>query len=104
MAEDEKTTSKTRPEHPQGGRVTRDDPADLGVPMLQAILRSRRAPKMRWEPARSAATTPERVGNSLYHPHTSEVIPADEREEGRPDVSAWSPSGPALRKLAMRRA
>ena len=87
MARDEKTTSANEGlEHPQGGRVTRDDPADLGVPMLQGDPSEPQGPEDALGAGPKRGDYTGRVGNSLYHPHTSEPIPADEREEGGPTI------------------
>lgn len=87
MARDEKTTQTNEGlEHPQGGRVTRDDPLDLGVPMLQGDPSEPQGPEDALGAGPKRGDYTGRIGSAFYNPHTTEVIPADEREEDGPTV------------------
>lgn len=69
------TKENDRLEHTQGGRTTRDDPADLGVPMLPGDGTEPVGPEDALGPGSKRGDYTGRIGDSNYQPH--EVRPAD---------------------------
>lgn len=87
MAKDDQTTKANEGlEHPEGGRVTRDDPTDLGVPMLAGDPSEPQGPEDALGAGPKRGDYTGRIGPAHYHPHTTERIPASEREEDGPTV------------------
>lgn len=88
MAKDDHTTQANAEglEHPEGGRVTRDDPTDLGVPMLAGDPSEPVGPEDALGAGPKRGDYTGRIGPAHYHPHTTEPVPADEREEDGPSV------------------
>jgi hypothetical protein len=86
---DESIASKTdneKLEHTAGGRTTRDDPLDAGVPMLPGSPDEPQGPEdaLGIGPKRGDYTG--RVGPSNYQPHQAVPIPAKEQTEGGPNA------------------
>ena len=73
-------------EHSRGGVTTRDDLLDAGVPMLPGDPQEPVGPEdaLGVGPKRGDYTS--RVGPSSYQPHTTELIPEEEREPGGPTM------------------
>lgn len=91
MAKNDQTTKANEGlEHPEGGRVTRDDPLDLGVPMLPGDPSEPVGPEDALGVGPKRGDYTGRIGPAHYHPTTGERIPADEREEGGPTVRVVS--------------
>lgn len=78
MAEDKERTSAKN----QSARntVDRDDPLDVGVPMLPSEGRERQGPEDALGVGPKRGDYTGRIGSSLYNPTTTERIPEDERE------------------------
>lgn len=66
-------------EHTEGGRTTRDDPADLGVPMLPGSGDEPQGPEDALGPGPKRGDYSDRVGPSDYDPH--EVVAGDDGVE-----------------------
>lgn len=56
-------------EHSQGGRTTRDDPADLGVPMLAGDASEPVGPEDALGPGKKRGDYSKRLGDTNYQPH-----------------------------------
>lgn len=66
-------------EHTEGGRTTRDDPADLGVPMLPGDADEPQGPEDALGPGPKRGDYSDRVGDANYDPH--EVVAGDDGVE-----------------------
>jgi hypothetical protein len=71
-------------EHTMGGRTTRDDPGDLGVPMQAGRPDEPVGPEDALGQGPKRGDYTGRIGPESYHPHEALPIPADEREDGGP--------------------
>lgn len=60
--------------------VNRDDPLDVGVPMLPSEGNERQGPEDALGVGPKRGDYRNRIGSSLYNPTTTERIPEDERE------------------------
>jgi hypothetical protein len=69
-------TQNDRLEHTRGGRTTRDDPADLGVPMLPGDGSEPVGPEDALGAGPKRGDYTGRIGDSHYQPH--EVRPVDD--------------------------
>jgi len=95
---DQTTKASEGLEHPQGGRVTRDDPGDLGVPMLPGDPSEPQGPEDALGAGPKRGDYTGRIGPATYHPHTTEAIPASERETD----DDGNPTGVGVRVVAQR--
>lgn len=75
-----------------GGRTTRDDPADLGVPMLAGSASEPQGPEDALGPGPKRGDYSQRVGPPEYHPHSMEPLPGNRR----------GPDGATTRAVAQR--
>jgi hypothetical protein len=84
----------------QSETVERNDPLDLGVPMLAGSedKKERQGPEDALGAGPKRGDYRDRIGNSAYHPHTSERIPDDELE--RDDEG--NVTGPRVRVVEQR--
>jgi hypothetical protein len=73
-------------EHSQGGRTTRDDAADLGVPMLPGSPDEPAGPEDALGEGPTRGDYRERLGGSGYNPHETRPTRADEHRDGAPGV------------------
>lgn len=78
----EKANSKL--EHSQGGRTTRDDPTDLGVPMLAGDPSERQGPEDALGEGPKRGDYSDRLGDQNYRPH--EVVADPDAKDGEPQV------------------
>lgn len=97
MAKEEKTMEQAPAETSSGG-VDRNDPLDLGVPMLEGSEKEPQGPEDALGVGPKRGDYRERVGHSAYHPHTTEAIPDDELERDDDGVVI----GPRTRVVAQR--
>ena len=87
MAENEEkkgsgaTSASKTPEHSVGGVTTKDDAHDVGVEMLPGDPAEPQGPEDALGKGAKRGDYRDRI---LTNPHTSEVIPEDEREENGP--------------------
>jgi hypothetical protein len=70
--------------------VDRSDPLDLGVPMLPGDRSERQGPEDALGAGPKRGDYTNRIGSSFYQPHTTEVIPVEDRKEGGPTVRVVS--------------
>lgn len=71
-------------EHSDGGVTTRDDAADLGVPMLPGDASEAVGPEDALGEGPKRGDYTDRIGPSNYHPH--QVVPNPDAGDGEPNV------------------
>lgn len=71
-------------EHSQGGRSSRDDVLDLGVPMLPGDPSERQGPEDALGAGPTRGDYRNRIGDAHYHPH--QTLPVEDAEPGEPNV------------------
>lgn len=71
-------------EHSEGGRVTRDDVLDLGVPMLPGDPNEPIGPEDALGEGPTRGDYSARMGESNYRPHTT--VPVEDAKPGEPNV------------------
>jgi hypothetical protein len=83
-AASERESSAGKLEHVRGGRTTRDDRNDLGVPMLQGDPSEPAGPEDALGLGPKRGDYSERIGPENYHPHEAVLVEADADDPDAP--------------------